>query len=181
MWCGCDAATICASSSLIEKSERKFTIPSHCICKSVLFIWDIARVICPSRSERHRKSWLSRCSPNSPKPSSSGWWRASPSFIPKSFPPCRFRWLLSWREYAPHNRRIQLVLAVVNIAAVVFHVQHKYGEHPLLVEVFLSDCHGKDAVQSVFSISRLITMPPHVPCKDADLIEIERHAVFGFG
>src|ERR1700683_793208 len=88
---------------------------------------------------------------------------------------------LSRRQHPAHDGRVQLVFALRYVARIVFHSQDKDGQGSLFIEVFLCRNDGKNSVQPMLAVRRLVAMLVYVPGKDADLIEIVRQAVVRIG
>src|ERR1700722_576357 len=88
---------------------------------------------------------------------------------------------LSRSQHPADDRRVELVLALLHVARIVIHSQDKNGQAPLFIEVFFRHGDGKNSVQSMLAVRRLVAMLAHVPGKHTDLIEIVRQAVVRIG
>jgi len=89
--------------------------------------------------------------------------------------------LLARGEHPAHNWRIHLVLALADVAGIVFHAQDKDRQQAFLVEILIRHGHRKHAVEAVLAICGLVAMLSHVPGKDANLIKVVGQAVVRFG
>src|SRR5271157_3518347 len=89
--------------------------------------------------------------------------------------------LFSWCQDSPHDRRVQLVLALFDIAGFIAHPEDKDRQCAFLVEVLRRDRDRQDSAQAVLAISSLVAMLADVPCKDAGLIIVVGQAVVGTG
>src|SRR2546425_175655 len=87
--------------------------------------------------------------------------------------------LLARSVYSPHDRCIQLVLALQHVATIVFHSQYEYRQVAFFFEVLLGNRRWQDSVQIAFAVGGFVTMPSHIPSKDTNLVEVEGQAVFG--
>ncbi len=68
-----------------------------------------------------------------------------------------------------------------NVAAVVFHSQHKHRQRAFFIKIFLSNRRRQDAVQVALAIGGFVTMAFYIPGVDPRLVEVEVHAVVRLG
>jgi len=80
---------------------------------------------------------------------------------------------LSRRQYAAHNWRVHLVLALAYVAVVVFHADYEYRQHSFFIEIFLRHRYRQDSIQVVLAIGGFIAMVFDIPGKNTDLVEVE--------
>jgi hypothetical protein len=77
------------------------------------------------------------------------------------------------------NGRIELVQLFMNIPLLVFEAQSESPQRTLFAKVLLPMGYRQHASQVSLTIGGFITMLARIPGKDPDLVDVERHAVFG--
>jgi hypothetical protein len=91
------------------------------------------------------------------------------------------RWPRRWRrrclllarsQHPAHNWCVQLVLALADIAGIVFHSQDEDRQHTFLIEILAGHRHRQNAVQAVLAVGGFVAVLSDVPGEDADLIVI---------
>src|SRR5271165_6400525 len=93
----------------------------------------------------------------------------------------RRAFLFSGRQHPTHNWRVQLVLAFSHLSSIILYPHYEDGQIAFLVEGLVGDGRRQNAVETMIAISGLIAMASDVPGEYADLVEVERHAVFVLG
>lgn len=71
-----------------------------------------------------------------------------------------------------HDWRIQLVLALADIAVLVFHSQDEDRQRAFLIEIFVGHRDRQHAVQAMLAIRGFVPVPFDVPGEHADLIVV---------
>src|ERR1700693_76926 len=107
-----------------------------------------------------------------------GVWRSAPPTLRRRL---RRFLLLAWGQHSANDRRVQFILALADIAAIVFHAQDEDWQRALFVEIPSRHRHRQNTVQSMLAISSFVAVLSDVPCEDANLIVVVRQAVVRFG
>ena len=94
-----------------------------------------------------------------------GWLAPFPARSRQHFPRC---------QHPTDDGRIQLVLALADVARIVLHSEDEDRQGAFLVEGLLGDGYRQDSVQPVLAVGGFVAVLADVPGEDPDLVVVVR-------